>query len=121
LNIAIFFHVFTKEETPQNKKPCARRRDAARNALSASGDPAMVSGFRMASILSLQSRAPCPLRPASRIAAGRSIRARFVVLPLSIIAYESRHFPAIERSCKSARQATRAYFIKSSTPDVVLF
>jgi hypothetical protein len=52
LNIAIFFHEFTEEETPQNKKPCARWRDAERHAASASGDPAMVSGFRMASILS---------------------------------------------------------------------
>jgi hypothetical protein len=48
----IFFHEFTKEETPQNKKPCARWRDAERRMASASGDPAMVSGFRMASILS---------------------------------------------------------------------
>jgi hypothetical protein len=30
LNIVGFFHEFTKEQTPQNKKPCARLRDAAR-------------------------------------------------------------------------------------------
>jgi hypothetical protein len=45
LNIAIFFHEFTEEETPQNKKPCARWPDAERHAASASGDPAMVSGL----------------------------------------------------------------------------
>jgi hypothetical protein len=50
--MVVFFHEFAKEETPQNKKPCARLRDAGRVAASASGDPAMVSGFRMASILS---------------------------------------------------------------------
>jgi hypothetical protein len=72
LNIVVFFHEFTKEQTPQNKKPCARWLEAARHAASASGDPAMVSGFRMASILSRKSRAPCPFRPASRIAAERS-------------------------------------------------
>jgi hypothetical protein len=72
LNIAVFFHEFTKRGTPQNKKPCARLRDADRKETAASGDPAMVSGFRMASILSFKSRAACPLRPASRIAAGRS-------------------------------------------------
>jgi hypothetical protein len=54
LNIVVFFHEFTKEKTPQNKKPCARWRDAERHTASASGDPAMVSGFRMASILSLK-------------------------------------------------------------------
>jgi hypothetical protein len=50
--MVVFFHEFTKEGTPKNKKPCARLRDAGRVAASASGDPAMVSGFRMASILS---------------------------------------------------------------------
>src|SRR6478736_6550562 len=59
------FHGFTKSGTPQNKKPCARRREAERSSASASGDPAMVFGFRMASILSLGSRAPCPLCPAA--------------------------------------------------------
>src|SRR5262245_20726340 len=46
-----FFHRFTTEWTPQKQKPCARRRDADRIEKSASGDPAMVLMFRMASIL----------------------------------------------------------------------
>jgi hypothetical protein len=83
LNIEVFFHVFTKEETPQNKKPCARWRDAGRNATSASGDPAMVSGFRMASILSLQSRAPCPARPSAGLPLDVRQGHDFAFLPLA--------------------------------------
>jgi hypothetical protein len=51
--MVVFFHGFNeRRDATQNKKPCARLRDAGRKAASASGDPAMVSGFRMASILS---------------------------------------------------------------------
>ena len=45
----------------QNTRPCARLRDADRNARSASGDPAMVFIFRMASIPSaVMGILPCP-------------------------------------------------------------
>src|SRR3954454_11869815 len=54
-----FFHGFAKEQTPETQRPCARLRDTDRNKRSASGDPAMVFIFRMASILSVV-RAPCP-------------------------------------------------------------
>src|SRR5258708_64905 len=57
---------FTKAGTPKTQKPCARLRDTevANVADSASGDPAMVFMFRMASILPMV-RASCPLRPAA--------------------------------------------------------
>src|ERR1700716_659696 len=56
-------HESTDVET---KRPCARLRDADREsfAVSASGDPAMVLMFRMASILPMV-RASYPLRPAA--------------------------------------------------------
>src|ERR1700750_2694061 len=56
-------HESTDVET---KRPCARLRDAEREnlAVPASGDPAMVSMFRMASILPMV-RASNPLRPAA--------------------------------------------------------
>src|SRR5262249_23077308 len=73
--------VHEKPGTSQNKKPCARRREAGHKA-SASGDPAMVFGLRMASILSLRSRAPCPLRPAAGLLLGVRIgRDDFVSTP----------------------------------------
>src|SRR6267378_3409717 len=55
----VFFHGFTKQRSPETQRPCARLRDGDRHVRSASGDPAMVSIFRMASILSVV-RAPCP-------------------------------------------------------------
>src|ERR1700709_1477559 len=50
----------------ETKRPCARLRDAEREnpAVPASGDPAMVLMFRMASILPMV-RASNPLRPAA--------------------------------------------------------
>src|SRR5882672_12759771 len=50
----------------ETKRPCARLRDAEREAFAirASGDPAMVFMFRMASILPMV-RASNPLRPAA--------------------------------------------------------
>src|ERR1700694_3921433 len=50
----------------ETKRPCARLRDTDREsfAASASGDPAMVFMFRMASILPMV-RASYPLRPAA--------------------------------------------------------
>src|ERR1700755_2572929 len=56
-------HESTDVET---KRPCARLRDAGRDsvAVRASGDPAMVFRFRMASILPMV-RASNPLRPAA--------------------------------------------------------
>src|SRR6202022_2605153 len=56
-------HESTDVET---KRPCARLRDADREnlAVRASGDPAMVFMFRMASILPMV-RASNPLRPAA--------------------------------------------------------
>ena len=56
-----FFHGFTRERGPKTQRPCARLRDADRNTRSASGDPAMVFIFRMASILSaVTGTLPCP-------------------------------------------------------------
>jgi len=56
-----FFHGFTRERSPKTQRPCARLRDADRNTRSASGDPAMVFIFRMASILSaVTGTLPCP-------------------------------------------------------------
>jgi hypothetical protein len=45
----------------KKQKTIARLRDAERESASASGDPAMVSGFRMASILSLQVTGTLPV------------------------------------------------------------
>src|SRR4026207_1440431 len=56
-----FFHGFTRERSPKTQRPCARLRDADRDTRSASGDPAMVFIFRMASILSaVTGTLPCP-------------------------------------------------------------
>lgn len=88
-----------------------------------------------------KSRAPCPFRPASRIAAGRylfrldpfgkpfpacfgSCPRTSGLLPYALLASSvpvSRTKLARGRSCKNARQTTRAYFTKSSTSNVVLF
>src|ERR1700694_2859553 len=67
-----WFHASTDAKT---KRPCARLRDAEREsvAVPASGDPAMVLMFRMASILPMV-RASCPLSPSRRIAAGHAAR-----------------------------------------------
>src|SRR6185437_3569890 len=70
LNILIFFHGFTKEGRPKTQKPCARWREAGLEARSASGDPAMVLMFRMASILSGLT-GTMPVASSGRIAAGR--------------------------------------------------
>src|SRR5436309_7730350 len=60
----------------KTQKPCARLRDAEREAVavSASGDPAMVFRSKMASILSMV-RACYPLSPSRRIAAGHAAQA----------------------------------------------
>src|SRR4051794_2652242 len=57
----------------KTQKPCARLRDADREAVavSASGDPAMVFRSKMASILPMV-RAFYPLSPSRRIAAGHA-------------------------------------------------
>src|ERR1700758_2787353 len=53
-----------KKKRRKNKKPCARWREAERVAASAFGDPAMVSGLRMASILSRKYHGHlCPSHP----------------------------------------------------------
>src|SRR6266478_6178470 len=59
-----WFH--ESRDPSKRKKPCARWRDADCDEVadSASGDPAMVFMFRMASILPMV-RASCPLRPAA--------------------------------------------------------
>src|SRR5437588_4045925 len=62
--------VHERKGCPEKQKPCARLRDAALDARSASGDPAMVFEFRMASILSC-SHGHLPVTPSGRIAAGR--------------------------------------------------
>src|SRR6266478_4633130 len=59
-----------KTGRPKSQKPCARRRDADRNRRSASGDPAMVLVFRMASIFRVVT-GTVPVTPSGRIAAGR--------------------------------------------------
>src|SRR5580704_7063874 len=58
-----------KNGCPKKQKPCARWLDADRIKRSASGDPAMVFSFRMASIPS-QVTGTLPVRPSGRIAAG---------------------------------------------------
>src|SRR5437588_11469924 len=59
-----------KTGRPKSQKPCARRRDADRNRRPASGDPAMVLVFRMASIFRVVT-GTVPVTPSGRIAAGR--------------------------------------------------
>src|ERR1700761_5731586 len=100
----------------------------------------MVSGFRMASILSLRSRASCPFRPASRIAAGPWCLARSLretVSPLSgscpndttasaaCLAHHrigrARQKNGLPVDHAKTRAKRRAYFTKSSTANVVLF
>src|ERR1700682_5885144 len=67
----------------ETKRPCARLRDADRESLAvrASGDPAMVFMFRMASILPMV-RASNPLRPAAGLLLdtprGRTTSARWL-------------------------------------------
>src|SRR5689334_23817522 len=80
----------------------------------------MVFGFRMASILSLRSRAPCPLRPAAGLLLGVRIgRDDFFSTPLCMIDFENRKKPVPEESCKNARQLPRVYFKTSSTTNVM--
>src|SRR6202012_6135843 len=105
----------------KNKKPCARRPDAARCATSASGDPAMVFGFRMASILSLRSRAPCPLSPAAGLL--RDVRIEhetFVFHARRRIDTEGRCRPSTILQ-KTRGNLPRAYSKTSATTNVVCF
>src|SRR6266566_4671947 len=62
--------VHERQGRPKTQKPCARWRDADRNKRSASGDPAMVLVFRMASIFRVVT-GTVPVTPSGRIAAGR--------------------------------------------------
>src|SRR5215471_11784123 len=88
--------VHERPDASQNKKPCARRREAEHKAASASGDPAMVFGFRMASILSLRSRAPCPLRPAAGLLLDVRIgHDGFFFMPLCMMGFENRKTPVL--------------------------
>src|SRR6478609_5555898 len=63
---------FSNEGRLEKQKPCARLRDADRSGRSASCDPAMVFGCRMASILSGHT-GTLPVAPSRRIAAGLSV------------------------------------------------
>src|SRR5674476_546679 len=67
--------LFHESRDAETKRPCARLRDTDREsfAVPASGDPAMVLMFRMASILPMV-RASYPLSPNCRIAAGHAAR-----------------------------------------------
>src|SRR5262249_18464778 len=82
----------------------------------------MVFGFRMASILSLKSRAPCPLRPAAGLLLDLRIgHDCFCIMPLRMIGLENRKTPALEDHTKTRGQLPRAYSNASSTTNVVLF
>src|SRR3954454_611549 len=61
--------VLERRDGSKKQKPCARLQDADRSGRSASCDPAMVFGLRMASILSGHTGA-WPVEPSCRIAAG---------------------------------------------------
>src|SRR6185437_10723059 len=72
------------------QKTIARLRDAARKMASASGDPAMVFGFRMVSIPSLQVTGTCPLRPAAGLLLDVRIEhGVFCVMLVCIIGFET--------------------------------
>src|SRR3954466_15600818 len=64
--------VLERRDGSKKQKPCARLQDADRSGRSASCDPAMVFGFRMASIPSGHTGA-LPVVPSRRIAAGLSV------------------------------------------------
>jgi len=83
---------------------------------SASGDPAMVFIFRMASI-SRQSRAPCPVQ--RRIAADVVEHDPYRMMLLRMIVSEKFGVRLFGRSCENAR-IQRAYSLKSTT-NVMLF
>src|SRR5689334_4921463 len=102
---------------PRNTKTMPRWRDADRNARSASGDPAMVFIFRMASILSaVTGTLPCP-------AAGLLLDVgRAWSIPDDALAHDRLQkirSPLSGRSCENAR-IQRAYSLKSTT-NVMLF
>src|SRR5579872_7090662 len=109
-----------KKRRPKNKKPCARWREAERVA-SASGDPAMVSGFRMASILSRKYHGHlCPSHPTAGLLL--DVRIGNDVFPLHAPVHHRWRRPKDLRTIMLKRASTtRAYFTKSSTSNVVLF
>src|ERR1700687_2198566 len=102
-----WFHERTDAET---KRPCARLPDVDREsfAASASGDPAMVLMFRMASTLPMV-RASCPLHPAAG-------------LRLDVIAHDRLRKPeatfrdhASARTLQGPRAKTRARSARNCT------
>src|SRR5580693_3547287 len=99
---------FTKERAPETQRPCARLRDTDHTKRSASGDPAMVFEFRMASILSSSHGHLAPSR--SRIAAGRIAHDR-----LSRIRKSGNR-----KIMRKRAQRARAYSFKSTTNVVLL-
>src|SRR4030081_2727260 len=96
----VFFHGFTKQRSPETQRPCARLRDADRHMRSASGDPAMVFIFRMASILSVV-RAPCPAQLPD--CCWTFIEHDWFML-LRMIVSENSEAGFSGRSCENARQ-----------------
>src|ERR1700704_6135697 len=102
----VFFHGFTKQRSPETQRPCARLRDADRYMRSASGDPAMVFIFRMASILSVV-RAPCP---AQRPDCCWTFIEHDWFMLLRMIVSENSEAGFSGRPCENARQLARVLF-----------
>src|SRR4030081_1186167 len=101
-----FFHGFAKGRTPETQRPCARLRDADRNFRSASGDPAMVFIFRMASILAVVV-APWP---AQRPDCCWTFIEHDWFMLLRMIVSENSEAGFSGRSCENARQRARVLF-----------
>src|SRR5204862_2091937 len=84
----------------QNKKTIARWRDADRKCRSASGDPAMVLEFRMASILS--SVSGILPRPAAGLLLDVYSHGPLGIVPLRMTAFGNRKPENSGRSCENA-------------------
>src|ERR1700740_80810 len=87
---------------------------------SASGDPAMVSGFRMAAILS-QVTGTLPVTPSGRIATGRSSQDMLFSVSCPFAWSVSRAATAtVDRSCENARFVGARVLKTNSTANIVL-
>src|SRR5882757_236719 len=107
--------VHERNGRPKTQKPCARLRDA--DTRSASGDPAMVFIFRMASILSGRT-GTLPVMPSGRIAAGRLSSTIFSgSCPLHMIVSEI----GVRFLRKIMRKRARDARVNRSTTNIVLF
>src|SRR5438552_762416 len=85
--------VHERQDAQKTQKPCARWRDADRNRRSASGDPAMVLVFRMASIFRVVT-GTVPVTPAAELLLD--------VVRLSMI-FQEKPISTSPQSCPSRR------------------